>query len=260
MNGVDALIWVLFEDTDLSVSEDYRQVCIMSTMRTKPAPRSPRRPLKPGRSEVATKSSARRVVSAANSAALDLTSEVRGRILDTASALFYQRGVRAVGVDLVVQEAAVAKTSLYRYFPTKDDLIVAFLEREDFEFWAQWDRVAAQHVDEPAQELDAHMRWIGERLARSNYRGCPQINVAAEFAEQDHPARLVSQRHMLAMRSRLMEIGERLNVPRPKQLAAQLAVLVNGAFVSSGLLSPEEATGVLRGAVKALVANARTRA
>jgi len=65
---------------------------------------------------------------------------------------------------------------------------------------------------------------------------------------------------MLAMRSRLMEIGERLNVPRPKQLAAQLAVLVNGAFVSSGLLSPEEATGVLRGAVKALVANARTRA
>ena len=124
----------------------------MSSMRSTPAPRSTREP------------------------------DVRDRILDTASTLFYERGVRAVGVDLVVMEAAVAKTSLYRYFPTKDDLIVAFLEREDLEFWAQWDSVAEQYGGDPAGELDAHMRWIGERLARSNYRGCPQINVAAEFA------------------------------------------------------------------------------
>lgn len=183
-------------------------------------------------------------------------SDVRERILNTASRLFYERGVRAVGVDLVVLEAAVAKTSLYRYFPTKDDLIVAFLEREDLEFWAQWDSVAGQCADDPAGELDAHMRWIGERLARSNYRGCPQINVAAEFAEQDHRARGVSQRHMQALRSRLQDIAQRLNVPRPGQLGAQLAVLVNGAFVSSGLLRPEEATGVLRGALKALLAGA----
>lgn len=187
-------------------------------------------------------------------AAAEPVADVRGRILDTASALFYERGVRAVGVDLVVLQAAVAKTSLYRYFPTKDDLIVAFLEREDQEFWAQWDGVAAQYADDPAAELDAHMRWIGERLARSNYRGCPQINVAAEFAEQDHPARQVSLRHMQALRSRLHEIAKRLNVPRPKALAAQLAVLINGAFVSSGLLTPEEATGVLRGALEALLA------
>lgn len=205
----------------------------MSSMRTSPASRSPRDP--------------------------EPVSDVRGRILDTASTLFYERGVRAVGVDLVVQEAAVAKTSLYRYFPTKDDLIVAFLEREDVEFWALWDSVAEQHAGDPAAELDAHMRWIGERLGRSNYRGCPQINVAAEFAEQDHPARQVSQRHMQALRSRLQEIARRLGVRRPDALAAQLAVLVNGAFVSSALLSPEEATGVLRGALKALLAAAPAR-
>ena len=185
--------------------------------------------------------------------------DVRDRILDTASSLFYERGVRAVGVDLVVLEAAVAKTSLYRYFPTKDDLIVAFLEREDLEFWALWDSVAEQHRDDPAAELDAHMRWIGERLARANYRGCPQINVAAEFAEHDHPARQVSRRHMLALRSRLQDIARRLNVPRPGQLAAQLALLVNGAFVSSALLSAEEATDVLVGSLKALLAAAATR-
>jgi len=213
----------------------------MSTMPTPPVSRSSRRP-------------AARTVGAV--ASEPPSPDVRDRILGTASRLFYERGVRAVGVDLVVQEAAVAKTSLYRYFPTKDDLIVAFLEREDVEFWAQWDSVAEQNSN-PAGELDAHMRWIGERLARSNYRGCPQINVAAEFAEQDHPARLVSQRHMQALRSRLQDIAKRLGVAQPRQLAAQLAVLVNGAFVSSGLLGPEEATGVLRGAVKALLASAR---
>ena len=183
--------------------------------------------------------------------------EVRKRILDTASSLFYQRGVRAVGVDLVVAEAAVAKTSLYRYFPTKDDLIVAFLEREDGEFWGLWDEVAAQHADDPAGELQAHMQWIGERLGRSNYRGCPQINVAAEFAEQDHPARQVAQQHMVALRGRLHGIAERLGVTRPEQLAAQLAVLINGAFVSSGLLNGEEATPVLQAAVQALLIGAQ---
>jgi AcrR family transcriptional regulator len=232
----------------------------MSTMRTPAAPRSPRKPSATGRSGAASKRPARAGTSTAGGAAVEPTTDVRSRILDTASTLFYERGVRAVGVDLVVLDAAVAKTSLYRHFPTKDDLIVAFLEREDLEFWAQWDGVAQQFPDDPAGELDAHMRWIGERLGRSNYRGCPQINAAAEFAEQDHPARQVSQRHMLALRSRLQELAKRLNVQRPKQLAAQLAVLVNGAFVSSGLLGPDEAAGVLRGALKALLAGARAGA
>lgn len=177
--------------------------------------------------------------------------DLREHILETASGLFYRRGVRAVGVDLVIQEAGVAKTSLYRYFPTKDDLIVAFLEREDVDFWAVWDAVARQHADDPMGELEAHMRWIGERLSRSNYRGCPQINVAAEFAEPDHPARQVSRAHMHALRARLESIARRLDVPRPQELAAQLALLVNGAFVSSGLLVPEEATDVLLASVRA---------
>lgn len=216
----------------------------MSSMRNPPARRSPSRPAPAGRTRAAPEPA---------------PAEVRNRILDTASRLFYQRGVRAVGVDLVVQEAAVAKMSLYRHFPTKDDLIVAFLEREDREFWDLWDGVAAQHP-EPVDELKAHMRWIGERLARENYRGCPQINVAAEFAEQDHPARQVAQRHMQALRSRLLDIVKRLGVARPKPLAAQLAVLVNGAFVSSALLGPDEATGVLLAALKALLAGAQADA
>jgi len=90
--------------------------------------------------------------------------EVRDRILWTASTLFYQRGVRAVGVDLVVEEAGVAKTSLYRHFRTKDDLIAALLEREDEDFWNSWNRVTELHKTDPAADLEAHLDWIAERL------------------------------------------------------------------------------------------------
>ena len=100
------------------------------------------------------------------------------------------------------------------------------------------------------------MRWIGKRLARANYRGCPQINVAAEFAEADHPAREVSKRHMLAMRRRLAELARQLGAARPNDLAAQLGLLVNGAFVSASMLSPDEATRVLLASARALVASA----
>lgn len=187
-------------------------------------------------------------------------SDVRKRILDTASTLFYERGVRAVGVDLVVDASGVAKTSLYRHFRTKDDLIVAFLEREDVEFWDLWDEVAARHAGDPLAELEAHMRWIGKRLARANYRGCPQINVAAEFAEADHPAREVARQHMQALRKRLTVLARALGAVRPNDLAAQLCLLVNGAFVSASLLAQDEATRVLLASARALVASAKTPA
>jgi AcrR family transcriptional regulator len=183
--------------------------------------------------------------------------EVRARILETACTLFYQRGVRAVGVDLVVEKAGVAKTSLYRHFGTKDDLVAAFLRREDEDFWGTWDRVAGQHVDDAAAELDAHLEWIGERVGRPNYRGCPQINVAAEFPEIDHPARKVATAHKRQMRKRLRGIAERLGAARPDELAGQLSLLINGAFVSSQIFKPGEATPLLRRAAHALIKGSR---
>lgn len=186
----------------------------------------------------------------------ETSAEVRERILATASKLFYERGVRAVGVDLVVAEAGVAKTSLYRHFGTKDELIAAFLAREDEDFWGTWDR-AAQESGDAVAELDAHLGWIGERVGRPNYRGCPQINVAAEFPEADHPARRVATAHKREMRRRLAGIAARLGVARADELAGQLAVLINGAFVSSQIFEPGEATALLRHAAQALVAASR---
>jgi AcrR family transcriptional regulator len=185
------------------------------------------------------------------------SAEMRDRILRTASTLFYQRGVRAVGVDLVVEEAGVAKTSLYRHFRTKDDLIAAFLAREDEDFWSKWDAVANQHKSNPTAELEAHLAWIAERVSRSNYRGCPQLNVAAEFPDAEHPARLVATAHKQELRHRLKGIAERLRVKRPDELAGQLSLLINGAFVSSQVLTPGEAAPLLQATASALITASR---
>ncbi|WP_343517795.1 helix-turn-helix domain-containing protein [Sphingomonas sp.] len=182
---------------------------------------------------------------------------VRERILETASALFYQRGVRAVGVDLVTESARVAKTSIYRHFGTKDALVAAFLAAEDRDFWSAWGRVAREHPNDPQAELDAQLEWIGHRIERPNYRGCPQINVAAEFPESDHPARKVAADHKREMRLRLHEIALRLGVNQPDELAGQLSILINGAFVSSQLVEPGEAVALLQRAAHALIAASR---
>ena len=179
--------------------------------------------------------------------------DVRDRILATASDLFYQHGIRAVGVDLVVEKAGVAKTSLYRHFGTKDDLVVAYLQRMDEEFWATWDKVTREHPGDASAELNAQLEWIGERVGEPHYRGCPHLNIAAEYDEIDHPARKVAKNHKLELRRRLKVIAEKLRCPNPDELAGQLAVLINGAFVSTPMYEVGESTILLRRAVDALL-------
>jgi len=183
--------------------------------------------------------------------------DVRDRILATASDLFYQHGIRAVGVDLVVKKAGVAKTSLYRHFGTKDDLVVAFLQRMDEEFWKTWDEVSQQHPDDGRAELKAQLEWIGERVNQPDYRGCPQLNIAAEYPELGHPARKFAKEHKREMRRRLKNIAEKLKSADPDQLAGQLAVLINGAFVSTPMYKPGEATTLLQRAADALISPRR---
>ena len=180
--------------------------------------------------------------------------EVRDKILATASDLFYKQGIRAVGVDLVVEKAGVAKTSLYRHFRTKDDLVVGLLQRMVKDFWYTWGTVTGPHGGVARAELHAQLNWIGERAGQPDYRGCPQLNIAAEFPEVDHPARQLATAHKRELRRRLKVIAERLHCAAPDALAGQLAVLINGAFVSTPLYEPGEATMLLQRAADALIA------
>ena len=167
------------------------------------------------------------------------TPDTRERILRTASELFYREGTRAVGVDLIVERAGVAKTSLYRHFGTKDDLIEAFLLLEDDDFWQHWDAVAAQHKGAPRKELDAQLQWIGERIARPGYRGCPQINIAAEYADDNHPARKVAVAHKRELRRRLADLARAMRVEEPETFALRMGTVIDGALSSGQALHAE---------------------
>lgn len=175
------------------------------------------------------------------------------RVLATASRLFYAHGVRAVGVEWIVADSGVAKTSLYRHFATKDDLVAAFLESEDREFWGQWDEVVRTSAASPLSELMAILDWVGQRVSRDGYRGCPQINVAAEFSDPDHPARRIRREHKAEMYARLKGLVTRMKLRRSEDVALQIALLIDGAFTSDGRLTRSIASRVLQNAGRALI-------
>lgn len=179
----------------------------------------------------------------------------RLRALETASDLFYANGVRAVGMEQIVEESGVAKTTIYRHFPTKDALIEAFLKKEDAEFWSQWDAVIGTTTSQG--QIEALCDWIGERVRRDAYRGCPQLNVAAEFADRAHPARLVARQHKAEMHRRLEAICARGGVAHAGTTAMQIALLFDGAFMSDGRLNAYDAPALLKHAAALLIGGGR---
>jgi AcrR family transcriptional regulator len=160
----------------------------------------------------------------------------RDKVFDTAADLFYRKGVRAVGVESIVQQAGVAKISLYRSFSSKDDLVVAYLENRNASFWAQWDQAFAKYQGEPRAQLHAIMTYLARRTSQPGYRGCPFINYCAEFPEAPNPGRKVAEANKREMRRRFVAIAEALKALDPKQLADGLLLLVEGAYAVSQTL------------------------
>jgi AcrR family transcriptional regulator len=172
----------------------------------------------------------------------------RAHALNVASDLFYRSGVRAVGMEEIVATSGVAKTTIYRHFPTKDALIAAFVEKEDDAFWTQWDSVVS-NSDLPIEKLDALCVWIGGLASRVGYRGCPQLNVAAEFADPDHPARRIARRHKVEMHRRLKALCDATEAENANLAAMQIALLFDGAFMNDGRLRVFDAPNLLTQAV-----------
>jgi AcrR family transcriptional regulator len=177
----------------------------------------------------------------------------RERILATASELFYREGIRAVGVDTVVERSGVSKTSLYRLFDSKDALIAAFAAERDRLFWAWWDGVEEQHAGDPRALLEALLSGIAEKIGRPAFRGCPFLNLATEFPDQNHPGRVIARDNKEEMRARLATIVAKLGVRDPNRTASQIALIINGAFVTGLMAEPADLRGDLVDATNALV-------
>jgi AcrR family transcriptional regulator len=167
------------------------------------------------------------------------TESVRDRILNTARELFYREGARAVGVDTVVAQSGVAKTSLYRWFPSKDALIVAVLQKEAEDRWAGWDIAVARSGVEPHEQLRGVLAAIARYVSSSKYRGCPFMNVTAEFADPQHPARDIAREIVEELRRRVRALVEQIGVSDPELLTEQLVMLIDGAMSAAQVLGKE---------------------
>ena len=178
----------------------------------------------------------------------------RERILATARELFYREGIRAIGVDTVVERSGVSKTSLYRLFESKDALIAAFAAEQDRSFWAWWDHIEEQHADDPRALLNALLFGIAKRIGRPAYRGCPFLNLAAEFPDNKHPGRVVARSNKEEMRARLASIVARLGAADPDRVASQLALIINGAYATGLIVESADLSGDLIDAARKLLA------
>ncbi len=156
----------------------------------------------------------------------------RERILETAAEMFSESGVRAVGVDAIVARAEVAKASLYRHFPAKEALVVAWLESERAR-WSSWvnEEVEAK-TEEPLERLHLFFEILADHVAHPSFRGSPHLSAAAEFKDPG-PIRQTIQRHESDLQSYLRELVTDAGLRSPEVVAMQLHLLVTGALTLS---------------------------
>ena len=162
-------------------------------------------------------------------------SSARQRLLETASELFYREGIRAIGVDTIVERSGVGKATLYRHFPTKDDLIAAYIEEEDRAHLRWFEEIIAAPDRSPKEHLLAWFEACDQRIKEPGFRGCPFLNAMTEIAEPEHPAYQHAVQHERALRDRLAQLSRQAGARDPEQLADQLLLVVNGALASASL-------------------------
>jgi AcrR family transcriptional regulator len=154
----------------------------------------------------------------------------RERLLTAAARLFHENGIQATGVDTLIAAAGVAKATFYRHFPSKDDLVVAWLRDPR----ARWlDRVRAQveaRGREAAASIPLLYEALGEWLETEGYRGCPYLNTAIEITDPAHPARAVVVDFLQEVEDYLASLAAEAGYRDPRALARQLLALAAGSI------------------------------
>src|SRR6185369_6300414 len=181
------------------------------------------------------------------------TSEARQRILESADRLFYQDGIRAVGVDRIIAEAGVAKMSLYKHFPSKDDLILAVLKYRE-ESVLEFFRSAMERHDKKAKtRLSAFFAALKDMFDSPGFRGCPFQNAAVELADPAHPGTEFVRGHKQRFSELLGGLVEQTVGRAAAKVAPAINILVEGAIITAVIQGNPDAAEVAREAALKLV-------
>jgi len=158
----------------------------------------------------------------------------RERILAAADRLFYDEGVRVVGVDRVVAESEVSRMTFYRHFPAKDDLVVAYVQRQLERDQTSLRKLQEANKDDPARVLLGVGDELFRAAAQRGFRGCPYLNVSVEYFQGDHPVRQAAQEHRRWFKAEVAGLLGRAGHAHPMTAAEQLLMLRAGAMAIAG--------------------------
>ncbi len=163
------------------------------------------------------------------------TADARERILDSAYELFSQNGIRAVGIEAVLAHSGVARQTLYRHFESKQNLVIAFLERREEVWTRRWlqDEVEARESD-PAERLLAIFDVFDEWFREPGFEGCTFINVMLEHPDSSDPINRAGVDYLAGIREFLEELARQAGVPEPDDFARQWHILMKGSIVAAG--------------------------
>jgi AcrR family transcriptional regulator len=153
----------------------------------------------------------------------------KGRILDTANELFYEDGIRNVGVDRIIAASSVTKATFYKHYRAKDNLIVEYISSRHERVRADLETIVANAPD-PETALHDFVAATGAEIATPGFRGCPFINAAAEFPDADHPVRKVVTAHREWYVETLAELLKGMGHPVPGDAADELLLARDGAM------------------------------
>jgi len=158
----------------------------------------------------------------------------RERILDTAYDLFSRHGIRAVGVDRIIESSGVAKMSLYRNFHSKDALVLAFLERREERWTKEWLVAEATARGETgAERMLAIFDVFGEWFGREDFEGCSFVNVLLEISDPAHDLNRASADYLARIRTFVEGLAAAAGIADPEAFARQWHILMKGSIVSA---------------------------
>jgi AcrR family transcriptional regulator len=184
----------------------------------------------------------------------------RTRLLRAARELFYRDGIHAVGVEAIAEAAATNKTTLYRHFASKDELVAECLREYGRHFEAVWVEIEQAHRGSAKDQLLALLRVMAEFKLDQSERGCALANAAIELPDPDHPARRVVEELKSRYRNLIVGLCRKARLRDPELLADELFLLGEGARISRQSVGPDGPAKRLAEMFETLVAaHARTK-
>ena len=196
-----------------------------------------------------------RVVTLIESPPIAQRAPAKGRILDTASELFYEEGIRNVGVDRIIAASSVTKATFYKHYRAKDNLIVDYITARHIATRHELDSIIG-NASSPEDAVKRYLAAIVEEISRPGFRGCAFINAAAEFPDSTHAVRQIVTAHREWYTDALADLMRSLGHATPGDAGDELLLARDGAMTGGYAGDPVAAAAALQRVAARVVAEA----